>query len=103
MVWATASNPFFSQIFRLQRERGHSVASGGPYRLVRHPGYLGSILFELAVPIMLGSWWALIAGGLSAGLFLLRTGLEDRTLQAELEGYREYAGRVRSRLVPGIW
>jgi protein-S-isoprenylcysteine O-methyltransferase Ste14 len=100
---ATASNAFFSQIFRIQKERGHTVATGGPYRFVRHPGYVGTILFEIATPIMLGSWWALIPGGLSALLYLVRTALEDKALLDELDGYKEYAQKVRYRLLPGIW
>jgi len=103
VVWATAANAFFSQIVRIQKERGHTVATGGPYQFVRHPGYVGTILFELATPIMLGSWWALIPGGLSALLFVVRTALEDKTLLEELDGYREYAERTRYRLLPGIW
>jgi protein-S-isoprenylcysteine O-methyltransferase Ste14 len=70
---------------------------------VRHPGYVGSILSELAVPVMLGSWWALIPGGIAALLFILRTALEDRTLLAELDGYQAYARQVRYRLLPGVW
>ncbi len=102
-VWATASNAFFSQIFRIQSERGHSVATGGPYRYVRHPAYLGTILYELAVPVLLASWWALIVSGLNVILLILRTALEDRTLQAELGGYDDYARRLGYRLLPGIW
>jgi protein-S-isoprenylcysteine O-methyltransferase Ste14 len=102
-VWATASNTFFSQIVRIQSERGHTVATGGPYHYVRHPAYVGAILYELAVPVLLASWWALIASGLNAILLILRTALEDRTLQAELAGYAGYAGQVRYRLLPGIW
>ena len=68
VVWATAANAFFSEIVRIQKERGHTVATGGPYQFVRHPGYVGTILFELAVPAMLGSWWALIRGGLERSL-----------------------------------
>jgi len=103
VVWATASNAFFSQVVRIQSERGHSVAAGGPYRYVRHPAYLGTILYELAVPVLLASWWALIVSGLNVILFILRTALEDRTLQAELSGYDDYARQVRHRLLPGIW
>jgi protein-S-isoprenylcysteine O-methyltransferase Ste14 len=103
VVWATASNPFFSQIVRIQEERGHTVATSGPYQFVRHPGNLGTILVELVVPIMLGSWWALIPGELVALLLILRTALEDRTLLEELDGYGEYAQQVRYRLLPGIW
>jgi protein-S-isoprenylcysteine O-methyltransferase Ste14 len=102
-VWATASNAFFSQIVRIQAERSHTVVTGGPYRCVRHPAYTGAILFELAVPVLLASWWALIASGLGVILLFLRTALEDRTLQAELTGYVDYARLVRYRLLPGIW
>jgi protein-S-isoprenylcysteine O-methyltransferase Ste14 len=102
-VWATASNAYFSQIVRIQPERGQTVVTGGPYQFVRHPGYLGAILFELAVPILLASWWAFIPCLLGATLLLVRTALEDRTLQAELNGYREYTQNVRYRLVPGVW
>ena len=103
VVWATASNAFFSQIVRIQSERGHTVVRGGPYRYVRHPAYIGAILFELAVPVLLASWPALIISGLSVLLLILRTALEDRTLQAELAGYTGYARQVRYRLLPGIW
>jgi protein-S-isoprenylcysteine O-methyltransferase Ste14 len=102
-VWATAANRFFSLIVRIQAERGHAVATGGPYRWVRHPAYVGGILSYLAGPILLGSWWALLPGILCGLLMALRTALEDRTLQVELAGYREYAGRVRYRLLPGVW
>lgn len=103
VVWATASNAFFSQVVRIQSERSHGVATGGPYRYVRHPAYLGTILYELAVPVLLASWWALIVGVFNAILFILRTALEDRTLQAELTGYDDYASQVGYRLLPGIW
>jgi protein-S-isoprenylcysteine O-methyltransferase Ste14 len=103
VVWATASNIFFSQIVRIQSERGDTVATSGPYHYVRHPAYVGAILYELAVPILLASSWALIASGLNAILLILRTALEDRTLQAQLTGYADYARQVRYRLLPGIW
>ena len=102
-AWAMASNAYFSQVVRIQSERGHTVAQGGPYRQVRHPAYIAMILFELSLSALLASWWALLAGGICAGLFILRTALEDRTLQEELPGYREYARRVRYRLIPDIW
>ena len=103
VVWATAANTFFSQIVRLQPERGHTVITGGPYQYVRHPAYVGAILYELAVPILLASWWAIIPSVLGVALLILRTELEDRTLQAELAGYVGYADQVLYRLVPGIW
>ena len=103
VVWATATNAFFSQIVRIQSERGHAVVTGGPYHYVRHPAYLGAILYELAVPILLASWWALMISGLNAVLLILRTSLEDRTLLTELAGYPEYAREVHHRLLPGVW
>ncbi len=103
VVWATASNAFFSSTVRIQTERGHTVATGGPYRFLRHPSYLGMLAVYLATPIMLGSWWAGLTGVAAALLIIVRTALEDRTLQAELAGYKEYAAKVRYRILPGIW
>lgn len=102
-AWAMASNPFFSQVVRVQTERGHAVVTSGPYRFVRHPSYLSMILFELAISILLASRWAIFAGGVCAILLILRTALEDRTLRVELPGYKEYARGVRYRLLPGVW
>lgn len=100
---AMASNRFFSSFVRIQTERGHSVQTGGPYRYVRHPGYVGGILMFTGTPFALASLWAFIPAGLLLALYILRTGLEDRTLQAELEGYVNYCKQVRYRLLPGIW
>jgi protein-S-isoprenylcysteine O-methyltransferase Ste14 len=102
-VWAISANAYFSKVVRIQNGRGQTVATGGPYRFVRHPGYLGEIVFELVTPFMLGSWWALVPGGVAAAFFIVRTALEDRTLCQELDGYQEYAGQVRHRLVPYVW
>ena len=102
-LWAMASNAFFSEGVRIQEERGHVAATGGPYRAVRHPGYVGAILAQLATPLLLGSPWATIPSVASAVLYVLRTYLEDRTLMEELSGYREYARRTRYRLLPGVW
>lgn len=103
MVWATASNRFFTQIVRIQKERGQIVVKDGPYRYVRHPGYLGAIVFEALAWVVLGSWWSAIPSGLGAMLLLVRTALEDKALKAELEGYAAYTQEVRYRLLPGIW
>ena len=103
LVWAMSANSFFSPMVRIQGERGHRVADGGPYRFFRHPGYLGAIGFSLGVPLLLGSCWALIPGVLASGLYVLRAILEDNTLAAELPGYAEYRERVKYRLIPGIW
>lgn len=102
-LWAMASNAFFSEGVRIQTERGHTVASGGPYAVVRHPGYVGVIVAHLATPFLLGSLWALIPSVLLAALFVLRTSLEDKTLTAELPGYAAYTQETRYRLLPGIW
>jgi protein-S-isoprenylcysteine O-methyltransferase Ste14 len=103
VVWATAANAYFSQIVRLQPERGQTVVSGGPYRFVRHPGYAGAIVYECALPILLASWWALGISVVTVLLLVIRTALEDRLLRAELAGYAEYAQRVRDRLWVGVW
>ncbi len=103
VVWATGTNAFFSQVVRIQTERGHAVVSSGPYRYVRHPAYVGAVLLVLGAPIMLASWWALIPGVICAVLMIVRTSLEDNTLRAELPGYVEYTQHTRYRLLPGIW
>jgi protein-S-isoprenylcysteine O-methyltransferase Ste14 len=101
--WTMAANTYLSEQVRIQEERGHQVVTGGPYRYVRHPMYVGVILALLGAPLALASLWALIPGVVCALLFVVRTALEDRTLREKLPGYQEYAGRVRYRLVPGVW
>jgi protein-S-isoprenylcysteine O-methyltransferase Ste14 len=102
-TWAMTANKFFSTSVRIQIERDHKVAQGGPYAIVRHPGYTGYIIFNFATPMMLGSLWALIPAVVLSVLMIIRTFLEDKTLKSELEGYKEYATRVKYRLVPGIF
>ena len=102
-VLASRANAFLASTVRIQQDRGHTVVSAGPYAFIRHPMYAGMILYDVCVPLLLGSWAGLAVGGVMIALILLRTALEDRTLQAELPGYREYAGRVRFRLLPGVW
>jgi len=101
--WAVLTNKFFSGLVRIQTERGHTVISDGPYNHMRHPGYAGAILYELATPVMLGSLWAMFSTALTVSVIILRTALEDRTLQRELDGYRAYTRQVRYRLFPGLW
>jgi len=101
--YALLVNRFFSGVVRIQPERGHHVVSGGPYRWVRHPGYAGAALSYLATPVLLDSWWALVPAVLLTVALVIRTHLEDKTLHEELDGYADYAGRVRFRLLPGIW
>jgi protein-S-isoprenylcysteine O-methyltransferase Ste14 len=103
VTWAMVTNRFFSSIVRIQRDRGHIVCDGGPYRWVRHPGYAGGALAALATPLALGSWWAFVPAVLTILLTAWRTALEDRTLQQELPGYAAYTQRTRYRLLPGVW
>jgi protein-S-isoprenylcysteine O-methyltransferase Ste14 len=102
-LWAMVSNAYFSEVVRIQKERGHTVAKDGPYRFVRHPGYAGAILAFVGIPFLLGSYWALIPAVLGVCGYVLRTALEDRTLQDELDGYREYCDQVGYRLMPKVW
>ena len=102
-TWAMVTNRFFSAVVRIQTDRGHQVVDSGPYRWLRHPAYAGGVIANLTVPLMLGSAWALIPGTLTTALIVLRAGLEDRTLRAELPGYAEYAQRTCYRLLPGVW
>jgi len=102
-AWALVENRFFSSMVRIQTERGHTVCDSGPYRFVRHPGYTGNILPLAGIVLGLGSLWTLIPAAVALILVVIRTALEDRTLQEELPGYREYAQRVRYRLFPGIY
>jgi len=102
-TWAMIANRFFSSHVRIQTERGHTVVSSGPYRFVRHPGYAGGILAWIASPVFFSSTWAAVPAVLAVAVAIIRTALEDRTLQAELPGYKDYVKIVRSRLVPGIW
>jgi protein-S-isoprenylcysteine O-methyltransferase Ste14 len=103
VLWAMSVNRFFSPAVRIQQERGHHLISEGPYRLVRHPGYLGMLVAALCSGPALGSWWAMIPIAAYILLILRRAAVEDRFLQAKLEGYADYAQRVRFRLLPGIW
>ncbi len=101
--YAFIVNAFFSGTVRIQEERGHRVVSSGPYGWVRHPGYLGSLVASLGMPLLLDSAWAFIPVIVFSVFYILRTSLEDHFLHENLPGYREYAQRVRYRLFPGIW
>ena len=101
--WALVENRFFSGTVRIQTERGHHVISTGPYRIVRHPGYAGGLFGYIFIPLLLNSVWAFIPAILLGIVMVIRTALEDRTLQAELPGYKEYTRKTRYRLLPWIW
>lgn len=102
-MWAMGVNRFYSSVVRIQKDRGQVVVSSGPYHFVRHPGYASAILSYLGLPLLFGSWWAMMIALLVIISFIVRTDREDRLLQAELDGYRDYASQVRYRLMPGIW
>jgi len=103
LAWSMVTNRFFSAVVRIQTDRGHTVISSGPYRIVRHPGYTAMTACLLCTPLMLGSLWAFVPALATLIISLVRTLLEDRTLQMELAGYRDYTRRVPYLLVPGIW
>lgn len=101
--WAMITNVFFSTAVRIQTDRGHAVCRTGPYRYVRHPGYVGVILQSFGIPILLGSLWGLIPGFIAVVLIIFRTSMEDQTLLAELSGYSDFSKETRFRLLPGVW
>jgi len=101
--WAMVVNEHFEATVRIQKDRGHKVITRGPYRLVRHPGYLSMILGGLSASFVIGSVYSLIPGGVAILAVVVRTYLEDRTLQKELEGYSEYIKKTRYRLFFGVW
>jgi protein-S-isoprenylcysteine O-methyltransferase Ste14 len=103
LTWAMLVNPHFETTVRIQTDRHHRVVSAGPYAVVRHPGYVGASFWIFGSPLIVGSAYGLIPAGITILLLVLRTCLEDKTLQAELPGYAEYAKQVRYRLVPGVW
>ena len=102
-VWAMVVNKFFVKFVHIQTDRKHTVITNGPYAYVRHPGYAGSLQSFISLPVALGSLWALLPASLGLSLWVVHTYLEDRILHKELDGYNQYASRVRWRLVPGIW
>lgn len=102
-VWAMVANAYFSAVARIQSDRAQTVVTAGPYRVMRHPSYAGAVLVYLAFPFMLDALWTLIPAAIMAAVTIVRTSFEDRMLREELAGYREYAGNIRYRLLPGVW
>jgi len=102
-TWSMVSNKFFSTMVRIQDDRDHKVATKGPYKYVRHPGYVGFIIMCIATPVSLGSLYALTMAILVCIIFIIRTKLEDKTLAAELSGYKEYSKQVKYKLIPFLW
>jgi protein-S-isoprenylcysteine O-methyltransferase Ste14 len=103
-TWAMAVNRHFEVTVRIQDDRDHHVVSSGPYQWVRHPGYSGVIIaFYFGMPLALGSWPAAVIAAIGLVTMVIRTALEDQTLQAELPGYTAFAQQTRYRLLPGVW
>lgn len=102
-TWVMAVNKFAEPSVRIQADRRQTVVDTGPYAVVRHPLYAASVVMIPGIALALGSYWALLPAAAGAVVIVVRTALEDRTLRKELAGYEEYAGRVRYRLVPGVW
>jgi len=102
-TWAMAVNKFMEWTARIQNDRQQYVITSGPYGIVRHPAYTGYIIERFAYPLILGSWWGLLPEGILAIIFVIRTVMEDRTLQKELPGYFKYTQKVKYRLIPLIW
>jgi protein-S-isoprenylcysteine O-methyltransferase Ste14 len=100
---AMAVNAHFESTVRIQDDRGHNVCTRGLYQYVRHPGYVGMILMYTGIPLFLGSWWALVPVFILVVLVIIRTAMEDLTLQKELPGYTEYTRMTRFRLLPHVW
>jgi protein-S-isoprenylcysteine O-methyltransferase Ste14 len=100
---AKRENAFFSSTVRIQTERGHQVCDTGLYRLVRHPGYLGMLTSQLAFPLVMNSYWAIVPASIGAALLAVRTVLEDRFLVEELPGYKDYTNRTRWKLLPALF
>lgn len=103
MFWAMRANPYSSTVVEIQADRGHKTITTGPYQYVRHPMYVGAILWVFSVPLALGSLSTLVLSIILTSLILVRTHLEDKMLQKELDGYTAYAGAVKYRLIPGVW
>lgn len=102
-VWSMLHNPFFEGTVRIQKDKNHRVISTGPYKIVRHPGYFGMILGSLPIPFSFGSICSFIPVSIMILLVFIRTIYEDKTLQNELEGYKEYCLKVKFRLIPFLW
>lgn len=103
VMWSVAVNRFFSAVVRVQTDRGHAIVRAGPYRHLRHPGYLGMLMSYPVIALAIGSWWGFAAGALCFPIVLRRALLEDAYLLEHMPGYRQYATEVRYRLIPGVW
>ena len=103
MMWTLMVNPFAERTVRIQTERNQTVVTTGPYRIVRHPMYVGALALFPGMGLIFGSGWAVGIGALFDVLLVWRTAMEDRLLRRELPGYEEFAAVTRYRLLPGVW
>lgn len=103
VLWAMVVNRWFTKVVAVQSDRGHQVITSGPYQYVRHPGYVGAVAIWIGTPLILGSLWAFLPVLISTLILVIRTKWEDDTLQEELAGYKNYAAKVKYRLIPGVW
>lgn len=103
MTWAMRTNRFAAPVVKIQRERGQTVITTGPYAIVRHPLYFGALFYVAATSFVLGSWWGLATVPLVGFGAALRIHVEEEALREGLQGYPDYARRVRWRLIPFVW
>jgi len=103
VIWALRHNEYLSARIRIQGERGQRVADTGPYAIIRHPNYAGAFLMGISSGLVFASWVSILPMLLYLALLVYRTLQEEKVLFTELEGYPEYAARVRYRFIPGIW
>jgi protein-S-isoprenylcysteine O-methyltransferase Ste14 len=103
IYWTMRTNSFAAPVVKIQKDRGQEVITTGPYAIVRHPMYFGALFYIAGTSLVLGSWWGLATVPILALLFGIRIGIEEQTLRTGLDGYDDYARRVRWRLIPLIW
>jgi protein-S-isoprenylcysteine O-methyltransferase Ste14 len=103
IYWIMRTNSFAAPVVKIQKDRGQAVITTGPYAIVRHPMYFGALFYMAGTSLVLGSWWGLATVPVLALLLGIRIGVEEQTLRTGLDGYDDYARRVRWRLVPLIW
>jgi protein-S-isoprenylcysteine O-methyltransferase Ste14 len=103
IYWVMRTNSFAAPVVKIQKDRGQAVITTGPYAIVRHPMYFGALFYIAGTSLVLGSWWGLAAVPILAVLLGIRIGIEEQALREGLDGYDDYARRVRQRLIPFIW
>jgi protein-S-isoprenylcysteine O-methyltransferase Ste14 len=103
MYWTMRTNSFAAPVVKIQKERGQTVITTGPYAIVRHPLYFGALFYVAATSLVLGSWWGLVTVPLVVAGFAVRIPVAEKALRNGLQGYDDYARRVRWRLIPFIW